>query len=246
MTTTSSAGSPGEPIHLILLPGLDGTDVFLRPLLARLPSSIVTRPILFPDAGPCAYPQLLDLVRRQLVGIPACYVLACSFSGPLAVMLAAAAPDQVRGLILVATFLRSPRPALAPLRFAISGSLVWTLRFLRRLPIWLRPQNDAMRAAKRETWARVSARGLAGRARAVLTVDVRDLLRSRCRDLPVLSVSYEADTVVARRWSDEIIDCSPSAQTVVLPGGHLGLFDDPQRLAAELVRFIELDPSRTA
>lgn len=228
--------STNGPVYLVLLPGLDGTEVFIRPLLARLPPGIVTRTIQFPDDGPYSYPELLVLVRQQLDEIPACYVLACSFSGPLAVMLAAAAPDKVRGLILNATFLRSPRPALAPLRFAIRGPLVWTLRLLRRLPVWARPGNDSTRIAKRETWARVSARGLAGRARAVLGSDVRELWRG-CR-LPALCVIYDADKVVPRRWSEEIVASRPSTRLVTLPGGHLGMFDDPQALVAEIVRFV--------
>ncbi len=230
------AGSVDAPIHLLLLPGLDGTDVFLRPLLTRLPPRIVTTVIEYPDKGPYGYDALLRLVARRVLELPHCHVLACSFSGPLAAMLAAAMPEQVRGVIFVATFLSSPRPALRPLRPLIRGPLVWALRVQRRLPVWARPKSDGTRIAKRETWARVSARALAGRARAVLGVDARPFWRD-CR-VPALCVVYAGDAVVPRRWSAEIIEGRPDARLVTLPGGHLGMFDAPQALADAVLSFV--------
>lgn len=39
------------PATLILLPGLDGTEVFFRPLLAWLPKWITPMVVQFPTAG---------------------------------------------------------------------------------------------------------------------------------------------------------------------------------------------------
>jgi len=236
--STQAAGPAESAVSLLLLPGLDGTDVFFEPLLQQLPPWIRARTVQFPDAGPYDYASLLELVRQALADTPACYVLASSFSGPLAVMLAASEPEKVRGLILGATFLRAPRRLPAALRLVARAPAVAALRWLRRLPVWvLRTPDDPLRQAKRRTWAQVSARALAGRARAVLGADVRDLL-SRCPQ-PLLCVAYAEDRVVARRYAQEIMAGGASARLVTLPGGHLGMFADPAALAAEILRFVE-------
>lgn len=234
-----------EPTTLVLLPGLDGTDVFFRPLMERLPATIRPLALNFPGAGPYGYDDLLDLARRAVADVPSCYVLAASFSGPLSVMLAAAEPDKVRGVVLVATFVSAPRRTIAPMRFAVRTPLVWALRFARRLPIWLlRPSLDALRIAKQETWSRVSARALAARARAALAIDVRETLRRLGQ--PVLCVSYDADTVVRSHCTEEILAHCDRARLVTLPGGHLAMFSDPAPLAAEIVRFIADDPAEAS
>jgi pimeloyl-[acyl-carrier protein] methyl ester esterase len=205
-----------------------------------LPATIRPLALTYPDVGPHDYRALLDFVRGRLADISRYVVFASSFSGPLAVMLAAAEPRKVCGMILAATFVSSPSLPLARLRFAVRTPLVAMLRLTRRLPIWLlRPQEDVLRIAKQETWSRVSAHGLAARARAALGVDVRETL-SRCRQ-PLLWVTYDADDVVPPWRSDEIRRYCIQARSVTLPGGHLAMFGDPELLAAEIVRFVEVD-----
>jgi pimeloyl-ACP methyl ester carboxylesterase len=226
--------------NLVLLPGLDGTDVFLRPLVERLPARARPLVLTYPDAGPHDYRALFDLTYQALAGIPRCVLLASSFSGPLAVMLAAAEPCKVCGLILVATFASSPSRQLTQLRFAIRTPLVTVIRIGRRLPVWaLRSPRDALRIAKRETWSRVSSRSLAARARTALGADVRETLK-RCTQ-PVLCVSYDADEVVPSSCADDISRYCMHVRRVTLPGGHLAIFTDPGSLAAEITRFINVD-----
>jgi len=225
---------------LILLPGLDGTEVFFRPLMERLPTTLLPLALNYPAAGPHGYGALLDFVREELADIPRYVVLASSFSGPLAILLAASEPRKVRGVILAATFASSPGGSLTHLRFAVRTPLVAVLRFARRLPIWiLRPRRDALRIAKQETWSRVSARALATRARAALGADMRETLR-RCGQ-PLLCVTYDADDVVPARCADEIQGHCTQARRITLPGGHLAMFSDPEPLAAAIVRFVEVD-----
>src|SRR5215813_8970806 len=211
---------------LVLLPGLDGTDVFFRPLVAMLPQSIRSLVVSYPPSGPNGYGDLLSLVRRSVAKIPEFYVLGSSFSGPLAIMLAATEPQKVRGIILSATFLRSPRQKLNRFKFAAVGPVIWTLR----------SRQDPLRRAKAETWSRVSAHCLAARVRAILDVDVRDTLRTCAQ--PVLCVVFDQDEAVPRSSAEEILLHCPSTQLVTLPGDHLAMFADPSRLTHEIVRFI--------
>jgi pimeloyl-ACP methyl ester carboxylesterase len=189
---------------LVLLPGLDGTDVFLRPLVAALPSTIRSIVVTYPTSGAEEYRDVLEIVRRSTDGLSTFYVLGLSFSGPLAVMLALEEPKRVKGVILVATFVQVPRPWLRLLRFACSAPMLWIWRVMRRIPLWAsRSRDNPLRLAKAETFRRVSAHCLAGRARAVLDVDVRAALAA-CSQ-PVHSISFTHDRVVPRRNVDAIL-----------------------------------------
>jgi pimeloyl-ACP methyl ester carboxylesterase len=224
------------PATLVVLPGVDGTDVFFRPFLARLPASIRPLVVCYPERGAETYDDVFQIVRRAVAGIPEFFVLGSSFSGPLAIRLAAAEPQRVRGLILSASFLRAPRRDLGWFSFAIVGPAIWALRAMRRIPVWMRKRDDPFRRAKAETWARVSARCLAARGRAIRGVDVRRLLQ-QCEQ-PLLCIAFENDSVVPRRNAEEILAHRPAGRMVTVPGDHLAMCTDPARWTDEVVRFV--------
>src|SRR5262245_55661917 len=140
----SAAGRPrgrsrmADSATLVVLPGLDGTDVFSRPFVAGLPGSIRARVVCYPTSGSNRYEDLLALARAAISDTESVYLFGSSFGGPLAIMLAAAEPARIKGIVLSATFASPPRPRLAPLRSALVGPLVWLLRAARRIPIWLK------------------------------------------------------------------------------------------------------------
>lgn len=225
------------PRTVVLLPGLDGTETFLRPLIEALAPSCETITVCYPEAGASDYSEALQFVRSATAGLKEFVVLGLSFSGPLAVLLAFEEPTRVKGLILVGTFLRAPRPGLAWLGFLSRGPVVALLRLLHRIPEWiLKPADDRLRRAKAETWARVSSQCMAARIRAVLRVDVREPFR-KCRQ-PVLSIAFDDDRVVPRANAEEIRREAPSATTVTIQGGHFSGCMNGRAVADEVVRFL--------
>ena len=227
-----------KTITLVVLPGLDGTDVFFRPFLALLPARIRPVVVSYPQSGANSYEDLLRVVRDRVSQIPDCYVVASSFSGPLGIMFAAAEPARVRGIILSATFLRSPKKNLSRFKFAMIPPVVWVIRFARRIPVWtLRKQDDPFRQAKAETWARVSARCLAARVRAILGVDVRETMK-KCEQ-PMLCIAFDGDRVVPRHNAEEILFHRPSARLAVISGDHLAMCKDPADWTREIAGFIQ-------
>ena len=222
---------------LVLLPGLDGTEILLEPLVAALPKSVRPLVITYPAGGDNTYAGLLALVRRTLADVTDCYVLGWSFAGPLALMLAAAEPAKVRGVILSASFVRAPTPLLGFLGFALAGPPVWMWRAARRLPLWLlRPRTDPLRQAKSETWHRVSASVVAARLRAIAGVDTGALLHA-CPQ-PVLYIASSKDGIVPRRNAEEVQRLRPSARVVAIDGPHLAMFTNPAVAAAAIARFV--------
>ena len=98
----------------------------LPPLLRALPSSLSPVVGAYPADQPCGYAKLLPLVEAAAPASAEYVVVGESFSGPLALMLAARRPPGLRGIVLCASFVRSPLPPLA--------------RWLRALifPFWFR------------------------------------------------------------------------------------------------------------
>jgi len=226
-----------EAVTLVLLPGLDGTGVFLQPLLAALPASVRPVVITYPQTGGHGYPELLALIRREVAGLGEFYVLGWSFSGPLALMLAEAEPARVNGVILSATFVRAPHAWMPWWRWALVGPVVWTWRAGRRLPLWLfRPRGDALRQAKTQTWRLISAGLLAQRLRAIAGVDARAELR-RCHG-PVLYLAASDDHIVPHRCFEEISRERPSVTLKTIPGRHLAMYANPHPAAQAILEFI--------
>lgn len=222
---------------LLLLPGLDGTEIFFQPLLRALPESVRPVVVQYPATGDNRYEQLLTIIRQVTAGLPEYYVLGWSFSGPLALMLAAAEPDRVRGVILCATFVRSPRWWLRWAGFALAGPAMWCWRAGRRLPLWLfRPASDPLRAAKMQTWQRISAGVLARRLRMLARVDAQPELRG-CR-VPILYLASSHDAIVPPRNLQLILAEQPSVQIATIQGGHLALYTNPQPAAHTIVTFL--------
>lgn len=226
-----------SPITLVLLPGLDGTDVFFRPLLASLPEWITPHVVQFPQSGANQYSDLLGIVRGAVSQYSSFYLLGSSFSGPLALMLAATAPERVLGVILSTTFVQPPRPIYARLRFAAVAPMIWMIRAGRRIPAWLsREPIDQLRQDKTETWRRVSSSVVATRIRALLDVDARELLQA-CPH-PVLCIAGSDDGVVPRQNVEEIVAVRPSVQVRMIEGRHFAMYTNPTAAVAAITEFI--------
>ena len=226
-----------RPATLVLLPGLDGTEVFFGPLLAALPPWVEPLVVTYPTSGANGYADLFGVVEAAVADAPEFYVLGWSFSGPLALMLAAKEPKRTRGVILCASFVRSPRPILPWLRFAVVPPVVTLIRLARRTPTVLPGAwTEQLRRDKAATWARVPARVLAARARAILAVDARTHLRECPR--PVLYLAGSRDSIVPRRNADQVVRESPSVKVVTIDGPHSALYTNPAAAVHAIVGFI--------
>jgi len=158
---------------LVLLPGMDGTGDLFAPFVEAVGDEFRTQIVRYPTDQVLGYDELVTLVRQSLPTDDPYVLLGESFSGPVAIAIAAENPPLLKGLVLCCTFARNPRPGLAGLKhllpllpFAWTPSEVLS-RFL------LGPfATSALRRALARAVGRVTPAVLRGRLRAVIAVDV--------------------------------------------------------------------------
>jgi hypothetical protein len=84
--------------QLIILPGLDGTGVRITPFLREMERVVPRAVIGYPPDRPMGYAELESLVRHSLPESERYVLLAESFSGPIAIRVAANPPPGLAGL----------------------------------------------------------------------------------------------------------------------------------------------------
>jgi pimeloyl-ACP methyl ester carboxylesterase len=230
--------TPGET-SLVLLPGMDGTGRLFAPSIAELPSGLTSAVVAYPVDGLLGYVELEALVESALPSAGPFVLLAESFSGPLALRVAARGHPRLRGLVLVGSFARSPAgPWLSSLRHVICS---WCFRFAppsRLIRRYLAGDDapaelvDAVRSAV----AAVAPTVMAKRFREVLAVDDRDLLGAI--GVPVLSVTGSRDRLIAPRSVGDFQTLGGPLQTATLDAPHLILQTQPAAAAQLVEHFI--------
>lgn len=222
---------------LVLLPGLDGTEIFFGPLLRHLPAWINPVIITYPESGINDYKDLLPIVISKVATLRSFVILGWSFGGPLALMVASQCPTQVSGVILCSSFVTPPSPRLVPFRFVLSAPLIAVVRAIRRTRLLIPGYATAeFRRAKAITWRRVNSGVLASRSISALSVDARPQLRECSARLMYLASTR--DEVVSRASLNEVLAIAPHTQVTEVEGPHLALFTNPVQSAACIVKFL--------
>jgi pimeloyl-ACP methyl ester carboxylesterase len=234
-------------LPVVLLPGFDGSGRLFAPLLAAGPRGIAPRVLPLPSTGPQDYQGLRDFVLERLPRRGRYALLAESFSGPLAAMVAAARPRGLERLVLAATFLRRPlQPWLAPAG-ALAREALFRLPLLPATVRLLLAGADAPAAvveAVREVMAVLPPRTAAARATVALGVDAREALAAT--RLPLLVLAPGHDRLLRRDHADDMLVARPDARVAVLPAPHMILQRAPQACLALVEGFLREAPVSTS
>ncbi|MDQ4628174.1 alpha/beta fold hydrolase [Janthinobacterium lividum] len=223
---------------LVLLPGMDGTARLFHRFDAalRAQAAIDTQAIAYP-AAPLDYAALEAFVRERLPRDRPFVVLAESFSGPLGAALRAEPPPGMRALVLCCSFVRNPRPMLAPLRHLLGlvpfGAMPgFALRQALLAPCSTPQLQDELAAAL----AQVPPSVLRQRLRAVLETDAS---RSFARGtLPVLYLRARHDRLVPPANAVQILRLAPDAQLADIAAPHMLLQAAPEAAAVAVTAFL--------
>jgi pimeloyl-[acyl-carrier protein] methyl ester esterase len=225
------------PVRLVLLPGMDGTGELFAPLLEALPLELPVSVVRYPDRA-ATYDEHVAVARAELPRNEPFVLLGESFSGPVAVRLAASVPPGLRGLILCASFLSCPNRALRWLRpltpFASPKLLP---AFVAQSSLLGRFATPALRAAQARALDHVSSPTLTARLRAMADVDVRGDLRAV--SVPSLYLQATEDRVVAARFGDEYAACARRPRLEKIEGPHLLLQASAAAAVTRILDFID-------
>mgnify|MGYP002639388822 CR=1 FL=1 len=221
--------------HLLLLPGLDGTGDLFTPLRKHLPPNLQVHGVRYsPDSMQDPNALLAQILEVIPPGTPH-FVVAESFSGPLAIRYAAQRSADVKGLILAATYLRNP--------------LVWYLRWLPHLANrWCFSRLSSKLAARgfllnarakasdieavQNAMHKVSPKVLAHRVRGLPRLDVTEEF-TRLK-MPMLYLLAKQDRLIGRRGLRQMQEHRPDLSVCALDSPHLILQDQPQACVAAI------------
>jgi pimeloyl-ACP methyl ester carboxylesterase len=225
-------------MKLVLLPGLDGTGLLFEPLVQVLPTHLSPVVISYPSDQAQSYSELVKVVKQQVPSKEDYVVLAESFSGPVAIEMAATHPANLKALVLCATFVSNP--ALLPQVmsfllcrpfFALEPPRVFVSRYFlgEEPPVYL---VETFRRAKRSVRPKV----LALRMRSVVNADVRKAFAA-CR-LPILYLRARQDRLVKPRSLVEMQRIKPEMTAIGIDGPHLLLQRQPAKCVEAIARYL--------
>jgi pimeloyl-ACP methyl ester carboxylesterase len=228
---------PARPT-CVLLPGFDGSGRLFAPLLAEPELPFDPQVIPLPADVPRGYDELAAWLEDRLPSGPF-VLLAESFSGPLAIRVAARHPTRVSHLILAATFLRSPlAPWLAPLA-PLARSFLFAgpppgLAVRALLAGWDAP--SALVDGIRTAMATLPADVAAARARAALAADEKATFAQV--PAPTLWIRAGNDHLLRTGHADDARGAHPGTLVASVPGPHTILQRRPRECLAEIRRFL--------
>ncbi len=223
--------------HLYILPGLDGTTRMLHDFItAAQPSFASVEAIAYPTDVVLGYRELETFARAALPTDTPFVLIGESFSGPVAISIAADPPPNLIGLVLSTTFARAPVPLLGPFasltRFAPTHSLPTPLLSAVLLGRWSTP---SLRSRLRAALDDVSPAVQRARAAAAMRIDVsQDLARI---EAPTLLLKANHDRLLRPGAGYELREGIPCVRQIALDGPHLLLQTRTDRCAEEIVSF---------
>lgn len=228
----------GERLTLFLLPGLDGTGQLYLPFIAAAHPGFDVDCCEYPSSPFYDYDELVQYVERRLPGQEPYALVAESFAGPLALIIAATQPKNLRALVLAASFSDKPVPN--------AKQLATLLRFLpavlpprRLLHFWLTGNRlePGLAELLDTALAGIPAITLKRRAIAALQVDVRPLL-SRIA-VPVLYLRGKQDRLIGAGKGKQLTDACRFGEIVDVDAPHFLFQTVPEAAAAEIRYFLE-------
>jgi len=225
-------------MRAILLPGMDGTGGMLTEFAAALAPRFQPTIVSYPKDAQLGYTALASFVWERLPRDEPFTLIAESFSGPVAIGLAAMKPVGLSALVLCASFAKAPRPRLRPFLPLLAGLPLHGLPPWLYMPLmmdrwatdeWMRRGQAAIRSVDEPV--------LRHRMRELATVDVTSsLARLGC---PLLYLQASHDRLVPAGAWNAIRDAEPNAVRVEIEGPHFLLQAKPRECAAAIERAIE-------
>lgn len=221
-------------MKLILLPGMDGTGLLFADFIQVLPDTIDPVVVSYPQYERLSYSQLVALVERQLPVSGDYVILGESFSGPVAISLAAKSPPGLKGLILCCTFAINPKPL-----FTLLGSMIPVSIVPERLRNWMllgRNSSSSLELQTGKVLQTIPDGEFKQRIREVHTCNKEDLLGAI--GVPVLYLRASNDRLIPKKTASEIASNIQQCNVIDMEGPHMLLQAKPVETSKAVSNFI--------
>lgn len=227
-----------ESITLVLLPGMDGTGKLFDPLLRQLPSHIKPAVIRYPTTDKLSYQALTELAREQVPRKQPYLLLGESFSGPIAISLAASAGAQLKGVILSCTFARNPRQFLSKFGVLVPSLPIhaWSMPLLNQLLMGSFKDSDISNQLF-EAVSQVPPEVMRYRLDEVMRVDETQALKNISK--PILYLQGKEDYLVPASAALTIMQLAKQAEMIALDAPHLLLQVAAKEAARHILQFAQ-------
>src|SRR5690606_10422567 len=219
----------------VLLPGLDGSGAQFAPLVQALGRHMPTQVVAYSKES-TSYSENFDQALAVMPDREPYILVAESYSGPIAIKIAAQRPEGLRGLVLCASFAKCPNALLSQLSFLLPA--VPPLR----VPVgWLAPfvlgrYTTANLLELLETaLSTVEPRVLLERLRGVATFDATT--EARAIDVPTLYLRASSDRLVPASAGKELSLCISGMTLRDLEGPHFLLQASAEAASEEIRSF---------
>jgi pimeloyl-ACP methyl ester carboxylesterase len=221
---------------VVYLPGIDGTGRLLY-RQARLNAEFAPRCVSYPQDDRHTYADLVKLGIRALEETGPGVLLAESFGGAIALMVALERPDLVRRLVLVNTFAHYPRRFFIDVAGLFGPWLPMEPSHPASRPIrgffFFGPEGSkADRAAFWEQTKDVPMRAYGHRCQLLRDLDLRPRL-GEVR-APAVVFASPNDWVVPAPAGRLLAKRLPRAKLIEVPAGHAAMIDPRVDVAAWL------------
>lgn len=226
-------------LTLVLLPGMEGSGEFFTALINALGASIKTQVIAYPQENALSYSQLTGFVEKRLPKDAPYVLLGESFSGPIAINIAAAKPPNLQALILVCTFIRSPIPIPQFLRNIVCSIPASWIPFsiISRFLLGNHATPEISSRLKKILGG-IPNHVFRERLLAILTVDASPALANI--HTPILYLRATQDLIVPKTALELIMAQRPSVATADIAGPHFILQTQPTAAADLILGFIKV------
>jgi pimeloyl-[acyl-carrier protein] methyl ester esterase len=223
---------------IVLLPGMDGSGELLRGLAGVFPAGLEAETLWYPADRWMNYAELAGTLRGAIPVDEPFVLVAESFGTPLAILIAALDPPNLKGLVLSAGFATSP---VRGWRRTLAWDLVPVLshvsapRFAVRRWLVGDTAPRALVESVRHAVSWVTPQVLCKRVREMLNVEVRaELARV---SVPVLYLQPGKERLVSSLCIDEMLAVKPG-RVVTIDAPHMLLECEPVPVAEVIAGFV--------
>lgn len=207
-----------RPPLVLLLPGLDGSAELFAPLLQEIPLSYPQLVLHYPPELTWQLSDYADYVCQQVQGVSKLVLIAESFSGPVAILVAQRLQQRCQGLILAASFCTCPNPLLKWLRHALPLFPFKWLPLAITSRLLFGTASRELESHFQRLWCKLDPALIRRRLHLLAGLDLRADFAALATQ--VLYLRARQDYLVSARAQSELTAAHPAMTTIELHAPH--------------------------